>query len=807
MIPENASRRIAVEREASLRMPAALADIVCVTILCGVSLLAIWRIVGGGTLIGQDSATQFYPWYSYLGERLRDFDLPAWNPSQFSGAPFAGDPQSGWMYVPAMVLFTALPVTVAVSAYLIFHLLLAGLGAYALARVLGIGPVGALTAGIAYELSGPVFSRAVCCPAQVQVVSWVPILLVGLEMAVNRESWASRLRWMALAGFAMSQVMASWLGQGSYYVALLGGGYLVYRGLLDPGDRSRGWRQRVLVTGVTGIGAAAISAGLAAAGLLPRLKYNGLSNLAGGVYKEDHATSAVSGGWQAGGTLFGEVTSDPYYPGSVVIALVAVSLVLTRGRRAAPFFTVVMLACFVLAANVQTPLHSLAFAILPRFEDLHRHWPERVAMVGFIAVALLAGAAVDALPGWAGRRKQLLGIAMIPIGIASTFVIGLRYVGDVLPGVVLGGVAIVCGALVLVGLPRARSALPLIPAALVALLFLDLLAANARMIGNGPYGGYHEVDLQRYLQPSNGAQVLVGLGGADQIRYFGFDPRLQQHAGGWPVLYRYQFGNERTRALAVNNRATLHGIQDVQGYNPVQLQSYVDFIRILNGEPQDYHDANILAGGLDSPLLDVLNARYMLVPSPLTIELDTTLTGLSETYPTVFDDGLTRILERPSAMPRAWIVHDAVQAAGTEAMELLAGGTINPRTTVLIDGAIPPMQAGPATGESAVVMSYDPERISIQTDSATPGMLVLSEVAYPAWKATVDGVPVAVSTAYGLIRATPLPAGTHVVEFTFDSQTEQRGLAITLATLVLLGSTFAGVGLWRRRNFRPPAGQ
>ena len=165
MIPENAPGRIASEREASLRTPARLADIVCVTFLLGVSLLAVFRIVGGGTLIGQDSATQFYPWYSYLGERLRDFDLPSWNPAQFSGAPFAGDPQSGWTYVPAMLAFTLLPLSIAVSAYLIIHLLLAGFGAYALARILGIGPVGALTTGIAYELSGPVFSRSICCPA------------------------------------------------------------------------------------------------------------------------------------------------------------------------------------------------------------------------------------------------------------------------------------------------------------------------------------------------------------------------------------------------------------------------------------------------------------------------------------------------------------------------------------------------------------------------------------------------------------------------------------------------------------------
>src|ERR671915_365585 len=77
-------------------------------------------------VVGKDTVTQYYPWYSYLGERLRSGDIPAWNPYQFSGAPFAADPLSGWTYLPAMILFTILPVSTAAGSYLFVHLLLAG---------------------------------------------------------------------------------------------------------------------------------------------------------------------------------------------------------------------------------------------------------------------------------------------------------------------------------------------------------------------------------------------------------------------------------------------------------------------------------------------------------------------------------------------------------------------------------------------------------------------------------------------------------------------------------------------------------
>ena len=53
-----------------------------------------------------DNLTAYLPWWSYLGERLAAGEIPGWNPHQFSGIPFLADPQSGWMYLPAMFAFT-----------------------------------------------------------------------------------------------------------------------------------------------------------------------------------------------------------------------------------------------------------------------------------------------------------------------------------------------------------------------------------------------------------------------------------------------------------------------------------------------------------------------------------------------------------------------------------------------------------------------------------------------------------------------------------------------------------------------------
>src|SRR6188508_2196585 len=69
------------------------------------SLVALNRIVYDGWLARHDILAFYLPWYSLLGQQLRDFNIPGWNPHLFSGTFFAADPQSGWTYLPTMLSF------------------------------------------------------------------------------------------------------------------------------------------------------------------------------------------------------------------------------------------------------------------------------------------------------------------------------------------------------------------------------------------------------------------------------------------------------------------------------------------------------------------------------------------------------------------------------------------------------------------------------------------------------------------------------------------------------------------------------
>ena len=77
-----------------------------------------------------DPLAFWLPTHCFLGESLASGHVPTWNPHVMGGVPFAADPQSGWMYLPAMALYTALPCGTAIRWFIVLQPILAGLGTY-----------------------------------------------------------------------------------------------------------------------------------------------------------------------------------------------------------------------------------------------------------------------------------------------------------------------------------------------------------------------------------------------------------------------------------------------------------------------------------------------------------------------------------------------------------------------------------------------------------------------------------------------------------------------------------------------------
>ncbi|MCD6057114.1 MAG: hypothetical protein K0Q89_644, partial [Thermomicrobiales bacterium] len=247
-------------------------------------------------------------------------------------------------------------------------------------------------------------------------------------------------------------------------------------------------------------------------------------------------------------------------------------------------------------------------------------------------------------------------------------------------------------------------------------------------------------------------------------------------------------------ALLVNGRPIYLGLYDIQGYNPLHLKRYDEFITALNGAPQDYHTAFLLPSGLRSSLLDLLDVRYIVQDATLPSYRDD-IRALNAETRVVFSTPRVIVHERNSAPPHAWIVHDVRPVTRGEALPLLTGGVVDPYQTALVEG-VPPVTAAPddSAAHLARVAAYGPDMMSITTQTAAPGLLVVSEIFESGWRAYVDGEEVEILPTDHALRGIPIPSGEHTVEMRYDPLSLRLGLWISGIASVAMIVIFAIAG-------------
>jgi len=434
--------------------------------------------------------------------------------------------------------------------------------------------------------------------------------------------------------------------------------------------------------------------------------------------------------------------------------------------------------------------------------------PNRVLMILNIGLAMLAGIAIHGLCLRQTRPALILALAPVPLIVfaaAGAFAANRdeEITPTTWPGVIAVGIVVAAFGLIqlrgvegdarLSGIARVG-----LPVFLVLVLFWD---TTGRWFGEVVPGTPADAAAERTAQVlrdqsgddlTGAARFIADASAGGPVRYFGYDIAIARPLRRPEEGYRLGYRNAVTAALLINNRAVPLGLQDAQGYNPFQVERYVRFIEALNGTEQDYHETIILPTGLDSPLLDPLNVRYIVVPSAVPSGRPDLL-HLSQRYPSVYDDGVVRVLERPDAFPRAWIVHDVRQLGPNESLTTIAGGGVDLLATAIVESSAPALSPpADAANDLVAVETYKDDRITLQTTTDTAGLLVLSEVYDPGWRAYVDGESVGVLRADYLFRGVAIPAGSHSVELRYEPASLRYGMALTAGTYGVV--LFAG--LW-----------
>ena len=112
----------------------------------GLTCLFWYPMWSGGTLIGGDTISYYYPQKLFLAESLRRGELPLWNPLVGAGYPVVAESQTGVLYPPTLLLYRFFSINAAYSANQILHYVVAFVGVWAMARRYQISQGGALLA-------------------------------------------------------------------------------------------------------------------------------------------------------------------------------------------------------------------------------------------------------------------------------------------------------------------------------------------------------------------------------------------------------------------------------------------------------------------------------------------------------------------------------------------------------------------------------------------------------------------------------------------------------------------------------------
>jgi hypothetical protein len=447
-----------------------------------------------------------------------------------------------------------------------------------------------------------------------------------------------------------------------------------------------------------------------------------------------------------------------------------------RAEGGAYRFASLAVVGLLLAMGGYTVLHGWLYGLVPGFGGIRA--PARFVFLMDFALATLAALGLDALmrgPDDQVRSalRRLLRVAPWVVGAIVLFAIPLAYYAVITSqdkdpvifartSAAANGLVFFAGSLVAgVGLLylRQRDVLrsALIGALAVGLLFFDLA--------------------------SLGSNVDVGY--ADPSR--GFDhPAIVRFLQSDPDLYRIDTRTDVWH-LWQPNTSLLHAIFDVGGLiNPLSL---ADYDRYWSGIPSR-----------SSPLYDFLNAKYLIATKDVTLDW--------EKFIPVFDaDPLLNVYLNRDALPRALVVHRAVAAPDHEAaFAALQAPDFDPATTVVVEGLGPELIEGgealdgmPSGAATIGFEAFGPNDIRLRVDTPADAYLVLSEVWYPGWRATVDGVPTPVLRANYAFRAVHLAPGQHQVGLTFAPRSWRIGLGISGLTLLVV------VGWWLVRVLRHPA--
>jgi hypothetical protein len=226
---------------------------------------------------------------------------------------------------------------------------------------------------------------------------------------------------------------------------------------------------------------------------------------------------------------------------------------------------------------------------------------------------------------------------------------------------------------------------------------------------------------------------------------------LQKNIGN----YRYMTTDSQ---IFPPNFSIMYKLQSVDGYDPLYLRSYGEYIAASERGKPDIQppfgfNRIITPHKYDSPLINLLGVKYVL-----------SLTDISSPkLKKVFQEGETRIYENKAVLPRTFFVNNLVISnSKQETINKLFNSSLDFKNTAVVSV---PLSLSKLTKGRVTILYYSPNKITLSTNNGGIGFLILTDINYPTWHAKIDGVETKIFTTDFMFRGVVIPSGKHTVIF------------------------------------------
>ena len=697
-------------------------------------------------MIGSEAVNYNYSWLCFWVNSLRQGHMPLWDPYAFCGRPFAGEMLPSAFY-PLHLLLLLVPFNrnglfsprLYDETFILTHLLCAYF-TFALIRELGRSRFAAFVGACCFSLGG-MLVRTIWLPF-VEAGIWLPMICLFLIRALKAEPARISLSQASLSGLCLGLSILA----GGIHFSIMQGIVVVtvilYFGLSTPllapqSWRSR-WRRLTLVLAVT----LGVAAGASAIQLLPSYEYGKLSIrfIEGGAFPASEKipyhrlhpgmwpTSITSTLFPTGfNYIIGSGEAWPSYIGVLPFFLAVTAIWRNWSNVWVRYLAASAVLAFVYSLGEFSPLHGMLYAITPFLWVVRQ--PSRFVYLATFALSTLASFGLDVVIEQAGQTALWRPAARILKWIAVGCLVALFAPAifgqlhlEIWVAFSLLLILVSCAFYSALARRQASSGFR----ALIAFFILfDLSAFD-----------WGEINRNAPSKPNELLDQIVSLRGVASF-----------------LKTRPEPGRVRVAVSPEPNIGDTYGVQSVWGGGGTMLTAYSRLVA--------QHE-------------DLLNVQYVVKPAET-----------AEPAP-VFQDGHWKVYENPKAYPRAWIVHQAIVETSQDGVfRRLDDPFINLRTVAVIEAPLP-QALEPATQpeEPLHFRSYEADRIVLEAETGSAGLLILSEIYYPGWRAALNGKFAEICRVDGGLRGIMLPRGKSRITLEYAPITIYAGAAISLLTFI-----------------------